>query len=153
MRQVASLFLDKGIRRFIRGIGGIWASDAQFGGVLQQNLVHARIIVCLDIDPALVAQVFRLVLRKRNPEAAVTLKSEVIPSQPVGKLHARPCSTAPVEQATLLATEAFHLAAHEEAILRDIECLQRLQLQPQKRRAILAAAQQVSGINLWSSVV
>ncbi|EFJ39942.1 hypothetical protein VOLCADRAFT_100329 [Volvox carteri f. nagariensis] len=67
--EACSLFARKGVQRYLRSMAGIWASDAAFGGVLRQNLLHVRVIMRLDMHTDLLKEVFTAVGKHTNPEA------------------------------------------------------------------------------------
>jgi adenosylmethionine-8-amino-7-oxononanoate aminotransferase len=135
LEQASALFVAKGITRYIRGIGAIFSSDATFGGVLRQNLLHARVLMRLDISPSLVREVFRVVLNRREPEAACALQEPALQLTSNRTLASK-------ESAVQSAVER-HLAETEQALVADIRRLEESLLHIQHRRSQIGTARKV----------
>ncbi len=128
VEQAVALFRAKGVQRYIRGMAGIWASDALFGGMLRQNLNHSRIIMRLDMTEALVEEVFSTVLKRVNPEAAEARKQPVFPT---------PSTSNAPKPNTLSKRVDTYLALQEASIEAEIARLEQMRIEVKCQRIAL----------------
>lgn len=135
--QAVSLFVRKGVQRYVRGMAGIWSSDAAFGGMLRQNLVHARIIMRLDMHTDLLKEVFTAVGRRANPDSV----QAAMQSQPSTSVSPPPSSTAPLVASSQQVDS--DLALQEQAVVCEIERLQKSLVELKLRRKQVQAITEV----------